>query len=278
MEDNNNYDYIILGTGIKECILAGLLTKFEDKKVIQIDRNPYYGGEAASVNLSNLYKHFRNDSTHPTTLGENRDWNVDLVSKLIMANGNLVKILIKSNVSQYLEFKALECKFVLQGSNLIKVPTNDKEALQTELLSVTEKASCTLFFHFMQGYKENDSSTHQGKDIQAPFKEFIKGFNFSDHTIDFIGYAVCNELNNAYLDYPAATVLKKIQSYLDSVGRYGNTPYIYPLYGLSGLPEGFSRLTAINRGITMLARNVDEVILADGKFAGIKSGDEVFCE
>ena len=30
--------------------------------------------------------------------------------------------------------------------------------------------------------------------------------------------------------------------------RYGKSPYIYPLYGLGGLPEGFSRLCAINGG------------------------------
>ena len=29
---------------------------------------------------------------------------------------------------------------------------------------------------------------------------------------------------------------------------YGKSPYIYPLYGLGGLPEGFSRLCAINGG------------------------------
>jgi len=28
---------------------------------------------------------------------------------------------------------------------------------------------------------------------------------------------------------------------MNSVGRYGDTPFIYPIYGLSGIAEGFSR-------------------------------------
>lgn len=32
---------------------------YSGKKVLHIDRNPYYGGEGASVNLTNLWKIFR---------------------------------------------------------------------------------------------------------------------------------------------------------------------------------------------------------------------------
>jgi len=41
--------------------LTNLWKIFRDigKKVLHIDRNPYYGGEGASVNLTNLWKIFR---------------------------------------------------------------------------------------------------------------------------------------------------------------------------------------------------------------------------
>jgi Rab GDP dissociation inhibitor len=32
---------------------------YSGKKVLHIDRNPFYGGEGASVNLTNLWKIFR---------------------------------------------------------------------------------------------------------------------------------------------------------------------------------------------------------------------------
>ena len=41
---------IVLGTGLKECILSGLLS-VSGKKVLHMDKNDYYGGESASRNL-----------------------------------------------------------------------------------------------------------------------------------------------------------------------------------------------------------------------------------
>ena len=51
---NEKYDVIVCGTGLRECILSGLLS-VKGKKVLHIDRNHYYGGEGASVNITNLY-------------------------------------------------------------------------------------------------------------------------------------------------------------------------------------------------------------------------------
>lgn len=44
-----------MGTGLTECILSGLLS-IEGKKVLHMDRNDYYGGESASLNLSQVWK------------------------------------------------------------------------------------------------------------------------------------------------------------------------------------------------------------------------------
>lgn len=44
---------IVLGTGLTECVLSGLLS-MEGKKVLHLDRNAYYGGECASLSLSKV--------------------------------------------------------------------------------------------------------------------------------------------------------------------------------------------------------------------------------
>lgn len=58
---------------------------------------------------------------------------------------------------------------------------------------------------------------------------------------------------------PALEAIKSIQLYVRSLERYGKSPYIYPMYGLGGLPEGFSRLCAIHGGTFMLQCPVEEV-------------------
>lgn len=50
---DEEYDVIVLGTGLTECILSGLLS-VEGKKVLHMDRNDYYGGDSASLNLTQV--------------------------------------------------------------------------------------------------------------------------------------------------------------------------------------------------------------------------------
>ena len=78
---------IVLGTGLKECILSGLMS-VSGKKVLHMDRNDYYGGASASMTpLKRLFEHFKREGAPSEALGRGRDWNVDLIPKFIMANG-----------------------------------------------------------------------------------------------------------------------------------------------------------------------------------------------
>jgi Rab GDP dissociation inhibitor len=61
---------------------------------------------------------------------------------------------------------------------------------------------------------------------------------------------------------------------MESLGKYGDSPFLYPIYGLGGLPESFSRLCAIHGGTYMLNTKVDEILFKDGKVSGIRSGEE----
>ena len=51
------WDAVVLGTGMKECLLSGLLS-VAGKKVLHLDRNPYYGGASASLDVNQLFSKF----------------------------------------------------------------------------------------------------------------------------------------------------------------------------------------------------------------------------
>jgi Rab GDP dissociation inhibitor len=55
----------------------------------------------------------------------------------------------------------------------------------------------------------------------------------------------------------AGEVIKKIQLYGDSMGRYGNSPFIYPIYGLGGIAEGLCRKCAVHGGTFMLNTDIN---------------------
>jgi Rab GDP dissociation inhibitor len=79
--------------------------------------------------------------------------------------------------------------------------------------------------------------------------------------------------DDSYLSRPAIHTVKAIRLYAESVIRYGKSAFLYPVYGLGGLPEGFSRLCAIHGGTFILNKGVEEVLFNDdGTVAGVRSG------
>ncbi|CAN0302637.1 unnamed protein product, partial [Discosporangium mesarthrocarpum] len=118
---DGEYDAIVMGTGLKEAIMSGLLSTL-GMKVLHVDRNNYYGGDCASLNLTNLYAKFRPGQSPEPGLGHpTRDYNVDLIPKFLMANGNLVKMLLKTKVTRYLEFKTVDGSYVYKAGKIMKV-------------------------------------------------------------------------------------------------------------------------------------------------------------
>jgi RAB protein geranylgeranyltransferase component A len=51
----------------------------------------------------------------------------------------------------------------------------------------------------------------------------------------------------------------------------GKSPYLYPLYGLGELPQGFARLSAIYGGTYMLDKPIDEIVMEGGKVSYLVS-------
>ncbi|KAJ5666306.1 secretory pathway gdp dissociation inhibitor [Penicillium maclennaniae] len=265
------YDVVVLGTGLTECVLSGVLS-VKGNKVLHIDRNDHYGGEAASVNIETLFKKYRNVAPGEEPwkkYGRVNDWNIDLVPKLLMANGELTNILVSTDVTRYLEFKQIAGSYVQQGkgpkATVAKVPSDAGEALRSSLMGLFEKRRAKKFLEWVGEFKEDDSATHLGLNVNAcTMKEVYDKFGLEENTRDF----------DNYISTPGMAVeaINRIRLYVNSMARYGKSPYIYPLYGLGELPQGFARLSAIYGGTYMLNTDIDEVLYDDsGKVCGIKA-------
>lgn len=104
-------------------------------------------------------------------------------------------------------------------------------------------------------------------------REVYDKFGLEPSTKDFAGHAMALYQTDAYLDVKggAPEAIERLRLYGHSVARFGKSPYIYPLYGLGELPQGFARLSAIYGGTYMLNTNVDEVLYEGEKAVGIKA-------
>eukprot|EP00656_Telonema_subtile_P043797 TRINITY_DN500_c0_g1_i1.p1 TRINITY_DN500_c0_g1~~TRINITY_DN500_c0_g1_i1.p1 ORF type:complete len:474 (-),score=138.76 TRINITY_DN500_c0_g1_i1:280-1701(-) len=271
-EMEETYDAIVLGTGLKECILSGLLS-VAGKKVLHMDKNNYYGGESASLNLTQMFEKFAAGNAPPSNLGASRDYNIDLVPKFIIANGLLVKMLVHTNVRRYMDFKVIDGSYVFREGKIYKVPANDSEALSSSIMGFFEKRRARNFFIFMQDYDLENPSTWKKMDItKTTMNAVYKEFGLEEGTIDFVGHALALHRDDGYRERPAKETFDRIKLYADSMARFGKSPYIYPLFGLGELPQGFARLSAIYGGTYMLNKPFLGVELdEEGKFVGVKS-------
>ena len=281
---NETYDVIVMGTGLKECILSGLLSQ-KGKRVLHLDRNSYYGADTASLNLTNLWAMFRPGQEPPKEYGHNREWNVDLIPKFVMADGKLVKMLLHTKVTRYLEWKCADASYVLQhqkggmftnAKNVVcKVPATDQEALKSPLMGLFEKKRLRNFYLYIDKIDEKNPMTFGDQDLRkVSMDEVFKKYSLEENTIDFLGHAVALHTNDAYRKEPAMDTIKSMQLYTSSLGKYGDSPFLYPVYGIGGLPESFSRLCAIHGGTYMLNTPVEEICFEDGKVTGIISNGE----
>lgn len=275
---DGEYDAIICGTGLTECIISGLLS-VQGKRVLHLDRNNYYGADTASLSLINLFEKFRNSPpAENSNLGHSRDWNVDLIPKFIMACGKLVKILLHSKVTRYLEFKSIDGSYVFKDGKVQKVPATPSEALNSNLMGFFEKRKFRNMLVFLSNYDKDKPDTYlKGKSLEEiTTRKLFEEFGVDANTQAFTGHAMALHRDDDYLDQPAQATANAIQLYVYSLERYGKSPYIYPVYGLGGMPEGFSRLCAIHGGTFMLNKGVDEVLTdSEGNAWGIKTDNEV---
>ncbi|KAI9833549.1 MAG: Rab GDP dissociation inhibitor alpha [Phylliscum demangeonii] len=274
------YDVVVLGTGLTECVLSGVLS-VKGKKVLHVDRNDHYGGEAASVTLEALFKKYGNyqkDQEPWKKYGRANDWNIDLVPKLLMSNGELTNILVSTDVTRYLEFKQIAGSYVQQGSGtratVAKVPSDAKEALSSPLMGIFEKRRMKKFLEWASAFEEPDPATHNGLKMHScTMKEVYDKFGLEASTRDFLGHAMALYQTDDYITEKGAAIetVNRIRLYATSMARYGKSPYIYPLHGLGELPQGFARLSAIYGGTYMLNTSIDEILYDGVKAVGIRA-------
>ena len=160
-----------------------------------------------------------------------------------MANGKLVKMLLYTTVTKYLEWKCVDASYVYQFKEgglfsnakavISKVPANDQEALKSDLMGLFEKKRCRNFFKYVQDYEEDDKSTWKDMNLhKIPMRDVFKKFSLEANTIDFVGHALAMYRDDSFLDQPAIDAINKIKLYMESIGKYGDSPFLYPIYGL----------------------------------------------
>lgn len=184
-----------------------------------------------------------------------RQFNIDVAPKMLFSRGPLVEAIISANISHYAEFKVVNRILTFLNGNIEDVPCSRSDVFSSKLISAIEKRTLMKFLTFCIDFENHEDEYRDY--VDKPFISFLQSRRLSPNLQHFVLHSI------AMLSQDAETLagLKTTRSFLHSLGRYGNTPFIWPLYGIGELPQAFCRMCAVFGGLYCLRRSAESIIV-----------------
>ena len=161
-------------------------------------------------------------------LKQSRKFNIDLTPRLLFSRGDMVELLISSNISRYTEFKSVTRVLTRLGGRLEQVPSSRSDVFNTKQISVVEKRILMKFLtQCMQETEEN--AVDPGKS----FGDYLKQQKLTPNLMHYVSHSIA-------MVPPTETATKGLaatRKFLSSLGRFGPTPFLWSMYGTGELPQ-----------------------------------------
>lgn len=262
------YDYVIIGTGLTETAISSILSSNPNVKILHLDTNQSYGNEFSTFNYKQLLSHFESKKNliniksqenisefDKKCLEKNREFNIDLTPKLLLQDSPMKDFLLNNKIQDMVSFTSIKGSYLFTDK-LHSIPTNETQSLKSSAIGFMQKYKVIKFFWNIRRLFDSDTI-----DIKNTMLNEFKSYGLNEESIDFIGHAIALNLDDKYLNEPAGNTYKRIIRYISSLISYDNSesPYIYPLYGLSELCQSFARKSALNGTVFMLNTKINEL-------------------
>jgi RAB protein geranylgeranyltransferase component A len=246
-------------------------------------------------------------------LEQQRDFAFDLTPFLLYASGPAVQALLTSGVAEYMEFKPLEGLLWYNGV-LSRVPCSKGDVFGTSLLSPLEKRRLMKFLQLTLDYATaqqqkdtvqdesettaavqslNENHLNQGRslarpqnkaiatsdlqllqeNLELPFADYLSQHaKLSPNLIQLVRHALALEPSSS----PRTTRqgMLQLSQHVQSLGRYGTTAFLVPLYGSGELSQSFCRSAAVHGATYLLRRAPKRVVVQENKVQGISLNRE----
>lgn len=253
-------DVLIVGTGMVESVLAAALS-WQGSSVLHIDKNDHYGDTSATLTVDQIKKWVRevNEGKFSRCYGNaklyvsaiignsnlrysSRDFGLDLAPKILFAKSDLLSILVKSRVHQYLEFQSLSSFHTYENDSFEKLTNTKQEIFTDQNLPLMTKRNLMKFIKFVLNWEEQP-------EVWEPYAErpigeiLVEKFKLDKPQVFELMFSI-GLCYNMKVKTPEA--LQRIRRYLSSFDVYGPFAVLYSKYGGPGeLSQGFCRSAAV---------------------------------
>ncbi|XP_062938924.1 rab proteins geranylgeranyltransferase component A 2 isoform X2 [Cynocephalus volans] len=137
-----------------------------------------------------------------------------------------------------------------------QVPCSRADVFNSKELTMVEKRMLMKFLTFCLDYEQHPDEYQTFK--QCSFSEYLKTKNLTPNLQHFVlhSIAMTSESSCSTIDG-----LKATRNFLQCLGRFGNTPFLFPLYGQGEIPQCFCRMCAVFGGIYCLRHKVQCLVV-----------------
>ncbi|XP_074650137.1 rab proteins geranylgeranyltransferase component A 2-like isoform X2 [Tubulanus polymorphus] len=202
-----------------------------------------------------INQHLKKEWTVEELKRQWRKFNIDLSPKLLFCRGPLVELLISSDVAKYCEFKTVSRILTRMNDKLEQVPCSRADVFSSKAVSMIEKRMLMKFLTFCMDYDQHPEDYAGFED--RPFKDFLISRKLTPNIQHYVLQAIAMATEHT----PTADGLAAVKKFLVSLGRYGNTAFLWTLYGSGELPQAFCRMCAVFGGIYCLRKTISNVII-----------------
>ena len=284
--EESMFDVVIQGTGLVESLCSAALSR-SGKKVLHVDIADFYGGAHYSAPIAQFAEHITKYCQTPKIIRRAeedpklaRQFSLDLLPQLFMANSSLIDKLMESNTAKYLEFQNMDRLVTFKhpetegsGAVISRVPLNRSDIFKhcrwlsplemRQLMKLVAQVEETLKAK-ATGTTDEDSADAQTaaegaktKETSGSFVDMLRSkFKLSQQTIDLL--TLHGQLIPA--ETAVAEGFDRIGRFMGSVGRFdGATPFLVAQYGCGELPQNMCRVAAVWGAMFILQRQVTGV-------------------
>ncbi|WKY00301.1 hypothetical protein Q1695_014839 [Nippostrongylus brasiliensis] len=207
----------------------------------------------------------------------------------------MVQTLCDSEVAKYAEFKCVDRFLCIRDESEEKlmysrVPCSKGDIFQDEALGMVDKRRLMKFMTFCLEWNTKADELEGWKEYQdEPFEKFLESQEITGELRSYIADAIGILHPNATTKEASFLKIRvsfdeqcygltAVCRFVDSVGRFGPSPFLTSLYGSGEIPQCFCRLCAVFGGLYCLGRPVEALIQMDGKVTGvIADGHRISC-
>ncbi|KAK6511987.1 Rab proteins geranylgeranyltransferase component A [Arthrobotrys musiformis] len=283
--DQTVWDTVITGTGLRESLLAAALAR-AGKKVLHLDRNPFYGDEYAALSLDELEawaqdakirpSHIESVQyrTHPVPenlgLKKSRSYTLSLSPGILYAASPILSLLVKGNLHESLEFLKVGGWFVydavtVSSDPLKRVPNSREDIFNDKTLDPRTKRVVVRALKSMVGLEGGGSETGSTLD-NVSLQQYLERPPFRLPSSIIAAFTSLTLSHNRPNEIPFDEAERKIKRHFDSLGRFGaGFSAVIGRYGSgSELVQVLCRAAAVTgNAVYVLANGIVEIQEAD---------------